>query len=120
MLPEIDSLPRSQAEATRDYRQRDTGQGQDAANVCRHIIGPFGSMQEVRPAIGNEVAHETFEVATHIAIRILGHDQRCASVLKKHVAQARRDSRAPHNLLDPVRNVHSAPPGRRNLDRLLH
>jgi len=40
-----------------------------------HIVRTLLAVNEPTVAVGHEIAHESFEVAPHIRVRILAHDE---------------------------------------------
>ena len=75
VFEQVNALPRTEDEAAaRDWNRHLNG-GQRCADVRRHVVRPLVAMTEELVAIGHETNEEALEIATHVRIRILLHDE---------------------------------------------
>mgnify|MGYP001815464522 CR=1 FL=1 len=99
MLPEIESLPGTQGTAATTHRHSDVRLRQDAANVRRHVVRTFGSMNVNRVAIRHLPGHEGLKILQHGGVRIFAEHQGCARVTNEDLAKAGRDTGIPNDIL---------------------
>jgi uncharacterized protein (DUF952 family) len=112
MFPDIDTLPRSKRQSAVLDRQAHVHGGQRRAHVGGHIVHPFDGVGENRVAIRHQPLEEPLEIATHVRIGILLHEERCRRVLQVQCADAGLDPREVDLILHLRRDVvEPAPPG---------
>ncbi len=75
MLPQVYTLPYPESAATATNGYGDTRLGKHGSNMRWHIVRTLLAVNEPTVAVGHEIAHESFEVAPHIRVRILAHDE---------------------------------------------
>ncbi len=84
-----------------------------------HIIGTLGGVAETRVAVAYQRGEKCFEIAPHIGIGILAHDQRRASVVNKDIAKTDRNAAARNDLLYVARQLIRPATMRRDAQRIL-
>lgn len=88
MLPEVDALPRAQAQPTLAHGHLQAAGREDCAYVGGHVVGPLAVVSKQRVAVRYQACQEPLDVAMHVRIGVLGNQQGAAGVMAEHVQHA--------------------------------
>src|ERR1700681_1337701 len=88
VLPQIDALPRAQAQLAVANRHRQLVADDQATHVRGHVVGTFRVVPEHRVAVRRDALSESFQVAAHLGIGILRDTQAGAGVAQKQMAHS--------------------------------
>src|SRR5690349_12575785 len=92
VLPEVNTLPRAEAELAIDDRHRERGRRERGLDVRRHVVRPFGVVLVERIAFGDQAIQPALEVLLRRRIRVLLDDEARRGVAYEHRAQALADA----------------------------
>ncbi len=105
MLPQIDSLPRTESAAATSNRDSDRRLRYYRPDMRRHVVRTFLRMQKLVSAFRYEGAHERFQIPTDVLIGIFAHHDRRTGVLDKNVAQPDTHAGSRHHSLHVARKI---------------
>jgi hypothetical protein len=80
MLPQVNTLPRAQAQPPLHNRDGNIDPGQSRSNMSRHVILPFHRVHKHGITVPNKVTEKGFKIATNIRVGVLLDQQRSRSV----------------------------------------
>ena len=109
MLPDIDTLPRTECGTAVAHRHGELITGKEVADMSRHVVGTFGRVPEQWIAIRRQPLREAFEIAPHVGVGIFGQAERGAGVLQEQVTQALPQRRAGGQCRDLIGNLVEPP-----------
>src|SRR5688572_28311314 len=76
MLEDVHRLPGPERELAVDDRDRELRRGERGADVGGHVVGPLGGVAIEALVLGHELPEERVEVAEHVRVGVLLHDER--------------------------------------------
>lgn len=82
MLPDVDTLPDAEGEATVGNRDLFRGAGEGSADVGGHIIRAFRAV-DVVVAFGHQFCQEVAEVAKHVGVGVFLNHQASGGMAQK-------------------------------------
>lgn len=116
MLPEVDSLPRTEGKVAGLKRDRETGRRQRRADVTRHIVRALSRMTEMRIPLGDMPPKPLLQVVTRRGIRVLLNKKAGGRVLDHQRAKALQRTAGVNHRLDLRRDFVEAVPPRPDRD----
>ena len=119
MFEQEDSLPCPECKLPIDYRDAQAGIGQYRAQMCRHIVRTFRSMEVVGVPVGHSSCKPTFKVVKHLRVGVFANNQGGAGVVDKNGGSSLLTVGIKNHFFNLIADVETAAPAGIQLELML-